>query len=34
MKNLLNKTILVFTGGGVAPALNPTLYGVITEVKK
>jgi 6-phosphofructokinase 1 len=34
MKNLSNKTILVFTGGGVAPALNPTLYGVITGARK
>lgn len=34
MKNLSNKTILVFTGGGVAPALNPTLYGVINGAKK
>ncbi|MFH0952171.1 MAG: 6-phosphofructokinase [Patescibacteria group bacterium] len=29
-----NKTILVFTGGGLAPALNPTLYGVISAAKK
>ena len=28
------ETILVFTGGGLAPALNPTLYGVIKEAKK
>lgn len=28
------KTILVFTGGGLAPALNPTLYGAITQAKK
>ncbi len=29
-----NKTILVFTGGGLAPALNSTLYGVISSAKK
>jgi ATP-dependent phosphofructokinase / diphosphate-dependent phosphofructokinase len=29
-----NKTILVFTGGGLAPALNSTLYGVISAAKK
>jgi 6-phosphofructokinase 1 len=34
MLNLSNKKILVFTGGGVAPALNPTLYGVITAARK
>ena len=28
------KTLLVFTGGGLAPALNPTLYGVISQAKK
>lgn len=28
------KTILVFTGGGLAPALNATLYGAITQAKK
>ncbi|PIY96850.1 MAG: hypothetical protein COY66_02310 [Candidatus Kerfeldbacteria bacterium CG_4_10_14_0_8_um_filter_42_10] len=28
------KTILVFTGGGIAAALNATLYGVITEAQK
>jgi len=28
------KTILIFTGGGLAPALNPTLYGAITQAKK
>lgn len=28
------KTILVFTGGGLAPALNPTLYGAISRAKK
>ncbi|MEK7644224.1 MAG: 6-phosphofructokinase, partial [Patescibacteria group bacterium] len=28
------KKILVFTGGGLAPALNPTLYGVISGAKK
>ena len=28
------KTILVFTGGGLAPALNATLYGVITSAQK
>ncbi|OGL67084.1 hypothetical protein A3B21_00050 [Candidatus Uhrbacteria bacterium RIFCSPLOWO2_01_FULL_47_24] len=28
------KTLLVFTGGGLAPALNSTLYGVITEARK
>lgn len=26
-------TIAVFTGGGLAPALNPTLYGVITAAR-
>jgi len=29
-----NKTILVFTGGGLAPALNSTLYGIISSAKK
>ncbi len=29
-----NKTVLVFTGGGLAPALNSTLYGVINSAKK
>ena len=28
------RTIFVLTGGGVAPALNPTLYGVIQEAKR
>lgn len=28
------KTLFVFTGGGLAPALNPTIYGVITEARK
>lgn len=28
------KTILVFTGGGLAPALNPTIYGVITAARE
>lgn len=28
------KTILVFTGGGLAPALNPTLYGVISAARQ
>lgn len=32
--NLKNKKILVFTGGGLSPSLNPTLYGVINEAKK
>lgn len=31
---LKNKTVLVFTGGGLAPALNPTLYGIITAAQK
>ena len=31
---MTKKTILVFNGGGLAPALNPTLYGVITKAKK
>ncbi|MFH1508563.1 MAG: 6-phosphofructokinase [bacterium] len=31
---LQGKNILVFTGGGITPALNPTLYGVISEAKK
>lgn len=30
----MSKRILVFTGGGLAPALNPTLFGVIDEAKK
>jgi len=34
MVNLRNKTLFVFTGGGLAPALNPTLYGVISEAQK
>lgn len=34
MLSLSNKKILVFTGGGLAPALNPTLYGVITAARK
>lgn len=29
-----NKTILVFTGGGITSALNPTLYGILKEAKK
>lgn len=28
------KTIIVFTGGGLAPALNPSLYGVITAARE
>lgn len=28
------KTILIFTGGGLAPALNPTLYGAVTAAQK
>ncbi len=28
------ETILVFTGGGLAPALNPTLYGVIKKARQ
>src|SRR3989338_5779867 len=28
------KTVLIFTGGGLAPALNPTLYGAITRARK
>jgi ATP-dependent phosphofructokinase / diphosphate-dependent phosphofructokinase len=28
------KTVLVFTGGGLAPALNSTLYGVINAAQK
>lgn len=31
--NLKNKKILVFTGGGLSPALNAILYGVIKEAK-
>lgn len=27
------KTIFVFTGGGLAPALNPTIYGVVTAAR-
>lgn len=27
------KTIFVFTGGGLAPALNPTLYGVVSACR-
>jgi len=30
----MKKNILVFTGGGLAPALNPTLFGVINKAKK
>ncbi len=30
----MSKNILIFNGGGLAPALNPTLYGAITEAKK
>jgi len=33
MPSLKNKKLLVFTGGGLAPALNPTLYGVIKEAQ-
>ncbi|MCX7779107.1 MAG: 6-phosphofructokinase [Patescibacteria group bacterium] len=32
--NLKNKKVLVFTGGGLSPSLNPTLYGVIKRAKK
>ncbi len=32
--NNKNKTLLVFTGGGVAPALNASLYGVITQARQ
>lgn len=32
--NDIMKSIFVLTGGGLAPALNPTLYGVIDEAKK
>ena len=28
------KTLFVFTGGGLAPALNSTIYGVATEARK
>ncbi len=28
------KTLFVFTGGGLAPALNATIYGVVTEARK
>ncbi|MDZ7798803.1 MAG: 6-phosphofructokinase [Patescibacteria group bacterium] len=34
MNNLKGKKLLVFTGGGLAPALNPTLYGVIREAQR
>ncbi len=34
LNTMAQKTILVFTGGGLAPALNPTLYGVITAAQK
>jgi 6-phosphofructokinase len=34
MNLLKNKKLLVFTGGGLAPALNPTLYGVIREAQR
>lgn len=34
MNILKNKKLLVFTGGGLAPALNPTLYGVIREAQR
>jgi len=33
MSSLKNKSIIVFTGGGLAPALNATLYGVISRAK-
>ncbi len=32
--SLENKKILVFTGGGLSPAFNPILYGVIKEAKR
>jgi len=28
------KTLFVFTGGGLAPVLNPTLYGVVTAARQ
>ncbi len=31
---MAKKTVIVLTGGGLAPALNPTLYGVITAARK
>lgn len=34
MSKLKNKSLIVFTGGGLAPALNATLYGVIKAAKK
>lgn len=30
----MRKNIIVFTGGGVAPALNATIYGVVIEARK
>ncbi|MBI2552126.1 6-phosphofructokinase [Candidatus Uhrbacteria bacterium] len=28
------KSLIVFTGGGLAPALNPTIYGVVTAARE
>ena len=28
------KTLFVFTGGGLAPALNPTIYGVVSAARE
>lgn len=34
MRSPKRLTLLTFTGGGLAPALNPTLYGVIAEAQR
>ncbi len=34
MSELKGKRVLIFTGGGLAPALNPTLYGIIREAQR
>ena len=31
---LKKQTILILTSGGLAPALNPTLYGIIKQARK
>ena len=30
----MKKTILVFSGGGLSPSLNPTIYGVVRQAQK
>jgi 6-phosphofructokinase 1 len=34
MKKITKKTICIFTGGGVAPALNATLHGIIKKAEE